>query len=146
MEEPGAYVSTRATAHEDASQSRGWFYAHEFGRFRAEVHREPPASRGHLENPPSVDLELGDDAWMNGLGLADRVPKLWFELINHRPEQGSTEALVRLDVAGGGRFQFPVGYPGQVFPWQPSHIIEAVALPARRSGGSNLEVIHLRID
>ena len=80
---------------------------------------------------------------MNGLGLADGVPELRFELIHHRPEQSSTDAVGRLCVTVGGRFPFTGGDWGQVLDWQPSNIIEAVALPARRSAGSSLGVIHL---
>jgi len=83
---------------------------------------------------------------MNGLGLADGVPELGFELIYHRPEQSSTEPLGCLCVAPRGRFAFSRGDRSQVSHWQPSNIVEAVALPARRSRGSSLEVIHLEID
>jgi hypothetical protein len=83
---------------------------------------------------------------MNGLGLADGVPELRFELIYHRPEQGATETLGRLRIAAGGRRPFGGGDAGQVLRWQPSNIVEAVALPARRSRGSSLEVIHFWID
>src|SRR5258708_6211650 len=62
MEEPGAYVGTRASAHKHASQSGGRFYADEFGRSGAEVHVEATASCGDLENPPSIDLEPQEDA------------------------------------------------------------------------------------
>ena len=79
---------------------------------------------------------------MNRLGLADGVPQLWFELIYHRPKQCSTEPLGRVCVAEGGRFVFTDRDASQVFGWQPSNVIEAVARPARRSGGSSLEVIH----
>jgi hypothetical protein len=79
---------------------------------------------------------------MNGLGPADGVPELRFQLINHRPEQSSTEPLGRLRVAATGRFPFTRWDPSQVLGWQPTNIIKAVALPARRSGGSSLEVIH----
>ena len=79
---------------------------------------------------------------MNRLGLADSVPQLWFELIYHRPEKCSTEPLGRLCVAAGGRFAFTGGDASQVLGRQPSNIFDAVALPARWSGGSSLEVIH----
>jgi hypothetical protein len=143
MEEPSAYVGTRASAHKNPSQPGRWFYADELSRSGAEVHREPAAACGHLENLPSIDLELCKDIRMNGLGLADGVPELRFELIYHRPEQSSTEPLGRLCVAAAGRFAFTGGDGSQVLGWQPSNIIEAVALPAGRSGGSSLEVIHL---
>jgi hypothetical protein len=83
---------------------------------------------------------------MNGLGLADGVPELRFELIYHRPEQSSPEPLGCLCVAPHGRLAFNGRDGGKVMGWQPSNIVEAVALPARRSGGSSLEVIHLEID
>ncbi len=143
MEEPSAYVGTRASAHKNPSQPGGWFYADELSRSGAEVHREPAAACGHLENLPSIDLELCKDIRMNGLGLADGVPELRFELIYHRPEQSSTEPVRRLCVAAAGRFAFTGGDGSQVLGWQPSNIIEAVALPAGRRGGSSLEVIHL---
>src|SRR5260370_30143009 len=131
MDEPVAYVGTRASAHKNASQSGGRFYADEFGCSGAEVHGEATAARGHLENPPSIDLEPQEDARMNGLGLADGVPELRFELIDHRPEQSSTEPLGSLCVAAGGRFPFTGGDRRPVLRWQPSHILEAVARPAR---------------
>ncbi len=90
-----------------------------------------------------MDLELREDSRMNGLGLAEGVPELWLELIYHRPEQGSAEPLGGLFVAARGRFAFSSGNGGQVLGWQPTDIIEAVALPAGRSAGSRLEVIHL---
>src|SRR5229473_2104312 len=100
------------------------------------------ARHGHLENPPSLDLELRKDSRMNGLGLADGVPELRFELIYHRPEQSTTEPPGSLRVAEGGRLAFTGGDRSQVLGWQPSNIIQAVALPAGRSRGSSLEVIH----
>ena len=142
MEESGAYVGTRASADKNSSQPGRGLYADELSRSRAEVHGEPAASRGHLENPPAIDLELRQDSRMNWLGLADGVPQLWFELIYHRPEQSSTEPLGRVSAAVGGRFPFTGGDRSQVLGWQPSNIIKAIALPARRSGGSSLEVIH----
>jgi len=83
---------------------------------------------------------------MNGLGLADGVPELRFELIYHRPEQSSTEPLDCLYVAPRGRLALSVGDGSKVMGWQPGNIVEAVALPAGRSRGSSLEVIHLEID
>jgi hypothetical protein len=80
---------------------------------------------------------------MNWLGPADGVPELRFELVYHRPEQSSTEPMGRLCVAAAGRFAFTRGDASQVLGWQPSNIIEAVALPTGGSGGSSLEVIHL---
>jgi hypothetical protein len=80
---------------------------------------------------------------MNGLGLADGVPELRFQLIYHRPEQSSNEPLGGLCVAARGRFAFSTRDGGQVRGWQPTNIIEAVARPAWRSTGSSLEVIHL---
>jgi hypothetical protein len=142
MDEPSAYVGTRASDGKNAAQPGRGFYADELSRSWAEVYREPAAAGGHLENPPSLDLELREDRRMNGLGLAHGVPELRFELIYHRPEQGSTEALGRLRVAAGGRLAFTGGDVSQVRGRQPRNIIEAVALPARRSGGSSLEVIH----
>lgn len=142
MEESSAYVGTRASADKNSSQPGGGFYADELSRSGAEVNGEPAAARGHLENAPSLDLELRKDARMNGLGLADGVPQLWFELIHHRPEQSSTEPPGRLSAAVSGRFPFTGGDLTQVLGWQTSNIIKAVALPARRSGGSGLEVIH----
>src|SRR5258708_38461424 len=103
MEEPGAYVGTRASAHKHASQSGGRFYADEFGRSGAEVHGEPTASCGDLENPPSIDLEPQEAARMSVLGLTDGVPELRFEPINHRPEQSSTGPRGGLCVAAGRR-------------------------------------------
>jgi hypothetical protein len=141
-EKSSAYVGTRASADKNASQPGGWFYTHELTRSAAEVHGEPAAACGHLENPPPIDLELCQDTRMNGLGLADGVPELRFELVYHRPEQSSTEPLSRLCVAAAGRFAFTRGDGSQVLGWQPSSVIEAVALPAGRSGGSGLEVIH----
>jgi hypothetical protein len=142
MEESSAYVGTRAPAGKNASQPGRGFYTNELSRSRAEVHGEPAAACGDLENPPSLDLELREDTGMNGLGLTDGVPELRFELAYHRPEQGSTEPLGRLCVAAGGRFAFTGGDGSQVLGRQPSNIIEAVALPAWRSRGSSLEVIH----
>jgi hypothetical protein len=108
----------------------------------AEEYREPAAACGHLQDTPSVDLELREDTGMNRLGLAEGVPELRFELIYHRPEQGSTKPLGRPCVASGGRLVFSDRDASQVLARQPSNIVEAVALPARRSGGSSLEVIH----
>jgi hypothetical protein len=146
MEESSAYVGIRASADKNASQPGRGFYADEFGRPGAEVHGEPAAACGHLENPPSVDLELREDTRMDGLDLADGIPELRFELIYHRPEQSATEPLGGLGVAAGGRLAFTGGDRSQVLGWQPSNIIEAVSLPARWSGGSSLEVIHFYID
>src|SRR5216683_2307050 len=141
IEESRAYVGARAPADKNASQPGGGFYADELSRSGAEVHGEAAAARGHLENPPSLDLELRKDSRMNRLGLADGVPEFRFELIDHRPEQSSTKPRGRLYVAVGSRFTFAGGNRTQVLGWQPSNIIEAVALPARRSGRSSLEVI-----
>ena len=142
VEESSAYVSSRASADKNASQPGRGFHADELSRSRAEVHGEPAAARGHLENPPSIDLELREDTRMNGLGLADGVPELRLELVNHGPEQSSTEPLDRVCVATGGGFTLIDGDRGKVLGWQSSDIIEAVAFPARRSRGSSLEVIH----
>jgi hypothetical protein len=136
------YLGTRASGDKNASKPRGRLYADELSRSGAEVYREPAAAGGHLQDPPSVDLELREDARMNRLGLADGVPQLWFELIYHRPEHCSTEPLGRICVAAGGRLVFTDRDASQVLGWQPSNVIEAVARPARRSGGSSLEVIH----
>jgi len=146
IEEPSAYVGTRASAGKNASQPGRGFDADEFSRSGAQVYGEPAAAGGYLENPPALDLELRKDRRMNGLGLAHGVPELRFELVDHRPEQGSTEPLGRLRVAAGGRFAFTGWDVGQVLGRQPRNIIEAVPLPARRSVGSSLEVIHLLID
>ena len=143
VEESSAYVGIGASACQDASQAGGRLYTNELGRSRTEVYREPAAACGHFEDPPSIDLELREDSRMNGLGLADRVPELWLELIYHRPEQGSTEPLGGLRVAARGRFAFSRGDGGEVFGRQPANVIEAVALPAGRSAGSSLEVIQL---
>jgi hypothetical protein len=145
-EESGACVGTRAAAGKNSSQPGGGLYADELSRSGAEVHGEPATAGGHLENPPAIDLEPREDARMNWLGLADGVPEVRLELIYHRPEQGSTEALSRLRIAAGGRRAFGGGDAGQVLGWQPSNIVEAVTLPARRSRGSSLEVIHFMID
>jgi hypothetical protein len=142
MEESSAYVGTRTSPDENASQPGGRLYAGEFSRSWAEVDGEPATASGHLENSPPIDLELREDSRMDGLGLADGVPELWLELIYHRPEQSPTEPLRRVRVAVGSRLEFSGGDGGQVLRWQPSNIIEAVALPARRSAGSSLEVIH----
>ena len=137
-----AYVGIRASADQNASQSGGRLHANELSRSRTEIYGEPAAACGDLEDPPSIDLELREDTRMNGLSLADGVPELRFELIYHRPEQGSTEPLGRLCVAARGRFAFSGGDGSKVLGWQASNIVEAVALPARRSRGSRLEVIH----
>ena len=142
-EESSAYVGTRASAGQDASQAGGRLYANELSRSGAQVQGEPAAACGHFEDPPSIDLELREDSRMNGLGLTEGVPELWLELIYHRPEQGSAEPLGGLFVAARGRFVFGGGHGDQVLGWQPTDIIEAVALPARGSAGSSLEVIHL---
>jgi hypothetical protein len=142
IEESSPYVGTRTSAGKNASQPGGWFYAHELSRTAADVRGEPAAACGHLEHPPSFDLELRKYTRMNWLGLADSVPELRFELIYHRPEQSSTEPLGRVCVAAAGRFTFPGRDSSQISGWQPSNIIEAVALPAGGSGGGSLEVIH----
>ncbi len=142
-EESGAYVGTRTSARKNASQPGGWFNAHELSRSAAHVHGEPAAACCHLEHPPSFDLELRKYKRMNWLGLAHGVPELGFELVYQRPEQRSTEALGRIRVAAVGRIALAGGDGSQVLAWQPSNIIEAVALPAGGSGGSGLEVIHL---
>src|SRR5229473_591061 len=133
MEETGAYVGTGASAGQDASQPGGGLDAYELSRSRTQGRGEPAAARGHFEDPPSIDLELREDSGMNGLGLTEGVPELWLELIYHRPEQGSAEPLGGLFVAVRGRFAFSSGNGGQVRGWQPTDIIEAVALPARGS-------------
>ncbi len=143
MEESSAYVGTLTSAGKNAPQPGGWFYAHELSRSAAHVHGEPTAACGHLEHPPSFDLELCKYKRMNWLGLAHGVPELGFELVYHRPEQRSTEALGRIRVAAAGRIALAGGDGSQVLAWQPSNIVEAVALPAGRSGGGGLEVIHL---
>jgi hypothetical protein len=143
VKESSAYVGTGASAGQDASQAGGRLYANETSRSRTEVHGETAAPCGHFEDPPSMDLELREDSRVNGLGLADSVPELWLELVYHRPEQRSAEPLGGLCVAARGRFAFSRGDAGQVLSWQPANIIEAVALPARWSAGSSLEVIHL---
>ena len=143
MEETSAYVGIRASAGKNASEPGGRLYTDELSCSRTEVDGEPAAACGHLENPPSLDLELRKDSRMNRLGLADGVPEFRFELIDHRPEQSSTKPRGRLYVAVGSRFTFAGGNRTQVLGWQPSNIIEAVALPARRSGRSSLEVIQL---
>src|SRR5258708_33999045 len=74
MEEPGAYVGTRASAHKHASQSGGRFYADEFGRSGAEGHGEATAACGDLEAPPSTDLEPPHDSQTDDIGLPDVVP------------------------------------------------------------------------
>jgi hypothetical protein len=142
MEESRPYVGTRASADTNASQPGGRLYADEFSRSGAEVYGEPAAACGYLENPPSFDLELREDSGMNGFGPADGVPELRLELIYHRPEQSSTKPLGRLCIAARGRFAFGCRDGSQVLGWQPGNIMEAVALPARRSSGSSLEVIH----
>jgi hypothetical protein len=146
VEESRAYVSTRTSADENASQANGRLHANEFRRSRAEEHSEPPAPCSHLEHSPSFDFELREDARMNGLNLAEGIPKLRLELIHHRPEQSSTEPLGRFCVAVGGRLAFSGGDRDQVLDWQPSDIMEAEPLPARRSRGSGLEVIHFYVD
>jgi hypothetical protein len=83
---------------------------------------------------------------MNGLDLADGVPELRLELINHRPEESSTEPLTGLCIAAAGPFAFSGGDGCQILLWQLRNIIEAVALPAGWSRRRSLEVIHLRID
>ena len=142
MEESSPYVGTLTSPDQNATQPGRWFYADELSRTAADVRGEPAAACGHLEHPPSFDLELRKDTRMNWLGLADGVPELRFELIYHRPEQSSTEPLGRVCVAAAGRFTFPGRDRSQVLGWQPSNIIEAVALPAGGSGGGSLEVIH----
>ncbi len=143
MEESSAYVGTRTSAGKNASQPGGRFYAHELSRSAAHVHGEPAAACGDLEHTPSFDPELRKYTRMNWLGLAHGVPELGFELVYHRPEQRSTEALGRIRVAAAGRIALAGGDGSQVLAWQPSNIVEAVALPAGRSGGGGLEVIHL---
>jgi len=143
IEETGAYVGTGASAGQNASQPGGSLYANELSRPQTEVCGEPAAACGHFEDPPSIDPKLGEDSRMNGLGLADGVPELWLELVQHRPEQSLTKSLRSLWVAARCRFALSQRDGGQVLGWQPINIIEAVALPARRSAGSGLEVIHL---
>jgi hypothetical protein len=146
IEESSAYVSTRASACKNASQPGRGFNANELGRLRAEVHGEPAASCGHLEHPPSLDLEPREDAGMDGFSLADGVPELRLELIHQRPEQSPTEPMGRFSVAARGRFAFSCGDCSQVVDWQPIDIMEAVPLPAGRSCRSSLEVIHVYFD
>ncbi len=143
MEETSAYVGIRASAGKNASEPGGRLYTDELSCSRTEVDGEPAAACGHFEDPPSFDLELREDSRMNGLGLADGVPQLRFELIHHRPEQSSTEPFRGFRIAARGRIAFSSGDGGQVLGRQPTNIIEAVALPPRWSGGSCLEVIHL---
>ena len=142
IEETSAYVGTRASADQNASQPGGRLHANELSRSRTEIYRQAAAARGDLEDPPSIDLELREDSLMNRFGPADGVPKLRFELIYHRPEKSSTEPLGCLCVAARGRFALSGGDGSKVLSWQPSNIVEAVALPARRSRRSGLEVIH----
>src|SRR5258708_27582170 len=87
IEKSWPYVGARASGDKNASKPRGRLYADELSRSVAEVYRKPAAAGGHLQDPPSVDLELREDARMNRLGLADSVPQLWFELLYHRPAQ-----------------------------------------------------------
>ena len=143
FEESSPCVCTRTAADQNASQPGGGFYAYELSRTVADVHGEPAAPCGHLEHPPSFDLELRKDTRMNGLGLADGVPELRFELIYHRPEQSSTEPLGSHCIASVGCFTFAGRDGSQILSWQLSNIIEAVPLPAGGSGGGSLEVIHL---
>lgn len=142
IEETGVYVGTWASADQNASQPGGRLHTNELSCSRTEIYREPAAACGDLEDSPSIDLELREDSRMNGLGLTDGVPKLRFELIYHRPEKSSTEPLGCLCVAARGRLAFGGGDGSKVLGWQPRNIVEAVALPARRSRGSSLEVIH----
>jgi hypothetical protein len=142
MEEAGAYVGAWAPAGKNASQPGGGLYADELSRTGTEVHGEPAAPRGHFEDAPPIDLEPCKDLRMDGLGLADGVPELRVELINHRPEQGSTQPLGRQFVAVRGRFPLTGWNRRQVLAWQPGNIIKAVAPPAGWSGGGSLEVIH----
>src|SRR5260370_4341199 len=141
MEESSAYVGTRTSAGKNASQPGGWFYAHELSRSAAHVHGEPAAACGHLEHPPSFDIELRKYKRMNWLGLAHGVPELRFELVHHRPEQRSTEPFGRICVAAAGRISFAGRDGSQVLAWQPSNIIEALAFPSGGSGGGALGVI-----
>jgi hypothetical protein len=143
IEESSAYVSTRASAGKNASQPGRGFNANELRSSRTEVHGEPAASCGHLEYAPSLDLELGEDAGMDGFSLADGVPELRLELIHHWPEQGPPEPLRRLRVSTGGRLAFSRGDCSQVLHWKPIDIVEAVPLPAWGSCSSSLEVIHV---
>jgi hypothetical protein len=83
---------------------------------------------------------------MDGFSLADSVPELRFELVYHRPEQGPPEPLGRFCISAGGRLAFSRGDSSQVLDWQPIDIVEAIPPPARRSGGSSLEVIHAYFD
>src|SRR5229473_3193244 len=125
MEESSAYVGTRALAGKNAPKPGGRLHTNELSRSRTEVDGKPAAACGDLEDPPSIDLELREDTRMNGLGLADGVPELRFELIYHRPEQSSTEPLGGLCVAARGRFAFRRGDASQVLDWEPTNIIEA---------------------
>ena len=143
LEESSADACAWASADKNASQPGGRLDADEFSRSGAEVYREPAAPCADLEDAPPIDLELGKNVRMNGLGLTDCVPELRFELIYHRPKQSSPEPLSCLCVAPGGRFAFSAGDLGEVFGGQPIDVIEAVPLPARRGGRHSLEVIHL---
>jgi hypothetical protein len=143
LEESSADAGERASADKNASQPGGRLDTDELSRSGAEVYREPAAPCADLEDAPPIDLELGKNLRMNGLGLTDCVPELRFELIYHRPKQSSPEPLSCLCVAPGGRFAFSAGDLGEVFGWQPIDVIKAVPLPARRGGRHSLEVIHL---
>ena len=146
LEESSAYVGTRASGDKNASQPQGRFYANELRCSRAEVHGEPSTSCSHLENAAPVDLELREDARMNGFSLADGIPELRLELIHHGPEQSSTEPLGCFHVAAGGRLAFRGGDASQVLGWQASDIMEAKPLPTWRRCGNSLEVIHFYFD
>jgi hypothetical protein len=136
----------RMSAGKYASQPRRRLYANELGRSRAEVLGKPAASGGHLEHPPSIDIELREDCRMNWFSLTHGIPELRLELIHHRPEQCSTKPLGRLSVAAGGRLPFSDGDGSQILERQPSDIIEAITGPAGRSCECSLEVIHVYVD
>src|SRR5207245_10385190 len=123
----------------------GRLHANELSRSRTEIYGEPAAACGDLEDPPSIDLELREDTRMNGLSLADGVPELRFELIYHRPAQGSTEPLGRICVAARGSFAFSGGDGSKVLGWQGRKLVEAVGLQAKRSRGSRLAVIQVSV-
>jgi len=146
IEESSPYLCARASAGKNSSQPQRRLHANEVRCARAEVHSQPAASGCHLDNPPSLDFELRQDAGMNGFGLADGIPELRLELIHHRPEESSTKPHGRFCVAAGGRLSLGGRNGGQILDWQPIDILEAVPLPARGSCSSSLEVIHFYVD
>ena len=74
LEKSSPYVGTPASAGENSPQPGGGLYADEFGRSRAEVNGKAAATRGHLEYPPPVDIELREDGRMNRFSLTDGIP------------------------------------------------------------------------